>query len=409
MVRAVALGPRGRHQDAAVPRDICPKAQDRSATHVGALMPLRIALLAAVTAALALPSPADAIVGGQDASRDYPYMVALTEADGAWAGCGASLIRSDWVLTAAHCVVDTKPADLAVRVGTQDISGSAGELVPAADIIVHERYQDTANESGSSYDVALVKLARPATRGTPIRLATPSESALWAAGTPAIVTGWGGTFYPGVGGLNTTEEQLMEVEVPMVSDAECATSVYGFGDASDVLFGELDPTTMVCAGEQLGGADSCSGDSGGPLVVADAAGALVQVGTVSFGFGCGYPLAYGVYGRVADTTLYSWIQGKLPAPAAAAAPAGAPAPAASAPASAPAPAAAAPAPAAAPRPATAASKAKAKAKAKKSRARARKLTRAQKRCLVRAKKVRGKARRLAAQRRCVRAVKTRRR
>jgi secreted trypsin-like serine protease len=101
--------------------------------------------------------------------------------------------------------------------------------------------------------------------------------------------------------------------VPMVSDERCASYTYGQGDLSDFTFGEFDPETMVCAGNDTGGADSCSGDSGGPLVVPDAAGALVQVGVVSWGFGCAYPFNYGVYSRIGDDPLFSWIQGHLPA------------------------------------------------------------------------------------------------
>ena len=180
-------------------------------------------------------------------------------------------------------------------------------------VIVHERYGDDDTASAMSFDVALLKLERAATQGTPIRIASPSEQALWADGKTATVTGWGGTFYPGIGGVNTTESQLMEVQVPMVSDERCSSSTYGQGDVSDFTFGEFDPETMVCAGNDTGGADSCSGDSGGPLVVPDASGALTQVGVVSWGFGCAYPFNYGVYSRIGADPLYSWIQSRLSA------------------------------------------------------------------------------------------------
>ena len=268
--------------------------------------------LAALIAALVVPASASAITGGQPATRDYPYMVALTDSSGEWWGCGASLVRQDWVLTAAHCVEGEKASSLGVRLGTHDISSTEnGEFIPAKQLIVHERYGDEDNTSYSSYDVALIQLERPATQGTPIRIPAPSERGLWAPGTEATVTGWGGIFYPGIGGVNTTESQLMEVDVPIVSDEECAKYFYGQGDLSDVAFGEFDPQTMVCAGEQTGGSDSCSGDSGGPLVVPDGAGQLVQVGVVSFGFGCGYPFAYGVYSRVADSPLYDWVHARM--------------------------------------------------------------------------------------------------
>ena len=349
-------------------------------------MPARIALLLTTLFALVLPASASAITGGQPATRAYPYMAALTDGEGEWAGCGASLVRADWALTAAHCVEGEKAEDLGVRVGTQDISTpDGGEVIGAAKVVVHERYGDEDNASLSSFDVALLQLERPATQGTPIRIPSPAERALWAPDTIATVTGWGGTFYPGIGGVNTTEDQLMEVDVPMVSDEECAAYTYGQGDLSDLTVGEFDPETMVCAGNRTGGADSCSGDSGGPLVVPDASGALVQVGVVSWGFGCAYPFHYGVYSRVADDPLFSWIQGHLPAPATTttAAPASA--------------RDAVPATSAAPAGRIAAPSAGSPVRAAKARS---KLTRAQRRCLARARKVRGKAKRQRAIKRC---------
>jgi secreted trypsin-like serine protease len=79
--------------------------------------------------------------------------------------------------------------------------------------------------------------------------------------------------------------------VPIVTDRACAQS-----------YSALDESTTFCAGYALGGADSCNGDSGGPIF-ASVNGATVQIGVVSFGYGCGGANAYGVY---------AWIGAVLP-------------------------------------------------------------------------------------------------
>jgi len=58
------------------------------------------ALLASAGTASAQPTPM--IVGGSNATETYSFMAALSSTDG-W-GCGASLIRPTWIITAKHCV-----------------------------------------------------------------------------------------------------------------------------------------------------------------------------------------------------------------------------------------------------------------------------------------------------------------
>jgi secreted trypsin-like serine protease len=55
------------------------------------------------------------------------------------------------------------------------------------------------------------------------------------------------------------------------------------------------------------------GRSGGPQFGRDSAGALKVVGATSFGDGCARPGKPGVYARVADDVLRSWIAGQVPA------------------------------------------------------------------------------------------------
>jgi secreted trypsin-like serine protease len=267
-------------------------------------------LIATVLAALSIPASASAVVGGQDASEPYPHMVAMTANDGEWAGCGGSLVRHDWVLTAAHCVEGAEAKDVGWLVGTQVLSEpERGEEIPAAEILVHPEWGED-DDAMNSHDVALVRLQRPATKGSPIRVPSPAEKALWKPATKAWGIGWGTQVHgdPGV----TTADQLQEVDVPIVADPECSR-FYVFDEPSGFTLGHFESQTMVCAGYTTGNKDTCYGDSGGPLMVPDATGALVQVGVVSWGFGCAYPSMYGVYARVADATLYGWIDSRLPA------------------------------------------------------------------------------------------------
>jgi secreted trypsin-like serine protease len=278
-------------------------------------------LLAGLTAA----SPAGAIVGGQAASQPYPHMAALLYSEGIDDHdflCGASLLRQDWILTAAHCVRHDRDGD-----GTKEVVpaeslrflfGTArrtagGEIIQADQVLVHE---NAGAPDTYSNDVALVHLERPASQATPIALASPAERELWAAGRQSRVIGWGGTFYPGIYDVNTTDD-LQEIDVPLVDDESCATAY----PISLPVQNAFDATSMVCAGELHGTRDACSGDSGGPLMVPGASGAMVLVGIVSWGRACAAPGSYGVYARVGDGVLRSWLDRHLPPDAATRAPA----------------------------------------------------------------------------------------
>ena len=62
--------------------------------------------------------------------------------------------------------------------------------------------------------------------------------------------------------------------------------------------------SMLCAGLDQGGVDSCKGDSGGPMVC-EHSGRYYLEGVISWGHGCAFPGLFGVYADV--RYLRGWI------------------------------------------------------------------------------------------------------
>ncbi len=243
-----------------------------------------------------LPLPDDrmsAIVGGEVANQGEWGWQVMIQPRGHL--CGGSLIATDWVVTAAHCVYDEQgalvaPHEIIVTVGERDRGVTEGteQTLEVSEIFPHESFNDQNKE----HDIALLHLVEPALLSeavTIVPLLTDEDADLATVGQVATVTGWGAT---DEGGYSTNV--LMEVTVPIVDNDLCNRS---YGIITD---------TMLCAGYVEGGKDSCQGDSGGPLVIANEEGEWYLTGIVSFGYGCARADYYGVYTRV--SSYASWIQ-----------------------------------------------------------------------------------------------------
>lgn len=235
---------------------------------------------------------APTIIGGEEAENIYPWTVALVKIGSKSTTerqfCGGTLIDSEWVLTAAHCVYRSgrmrSPSSFNIVLGVSHLSSGQGEEVKIAKVIPHPEYDTETN----NMDIALLRLERSVSYPT-IEM---GNAALLdeQAQTQLLTLGWGTTEYV------ERSDVLLQVNVPFV-DAETCNSVYtAYGYA--ILDG------MICAGYAEGGKDACSGDSGGPLVAPaeyNAAGEVqewVLVGVVSWGAGCARANAYGVYADV---------------------------------------------------------------------------------------------------------------
>ncbi|XP_068231252.1 transmembrane protease serine 9-like [Palaemon carinicauda] len=237
-------------------------------------------------------NPVTRIVGGQTTTvHEYPWQVGLTSASRPY--CGGSIISNQWILTAAHCVEGDSASSVKVLIGEHNwgttTETSVTEKRDVSQIIVHPQYSSKTFDN----DMALLKLSSP--------ISFPSDNKIAPVCLPdagnaydnvdAIITGWGTTSAGGSQSYN-----LQEVTVPTMTNSKCQQS-----------YGSSITNNMICAGLDAGGKDSCQGDSGGPMVTGGNAAAsfMVQIGVVSWGYGCAYAGYPGVYARV--NNYLSWI------------------------------------------------------------------------------------------------------
>jgi secreted trypsin-like serine protease len=260
------------------------------------------------------------IVGGTAApDGKYPWQVRLySSADDKIGFCGGSIIAAQWILTAAHCLLDTE----AVVVGYGSNDRTKTTKIESEKIIVHPGYI-----AGEKSDVALVKLKKPIPDAKAIGYVDAAQDqALLPDGANVIVTGWGAIWdfqafrnaVDVMAGRRTVSERklltdeelqaplkLHEVDIQVIDPTECK-AVYQSLQVPAFSIGD----TEICATGLTGGKDSCFGDSGGPLVVAaDNDRGYAQVGIVSWGPQCGNPLYPGVYTRV--SSFSKWIKDNM--------------------------------------------------------------------------------------------------
>jgi secreted trypsin-like serine protease len=228
------------------------------------------------TAEARTPPPGTNIVGGSLASTaQAPWAIALNNSrspvpSGQY--CGATLVKANKLVTAAHCVTQSISTYTAIQ-GRDNLNTTAGKTSKISKI-----WKDPQYGQVGGHDVAVLTLTTPFTGVATLPLET--SRAADAVGAQSTVYGWGET--EGTG----PADRFQKVLVPVLGDSYCG-QVY----ASDgyVANGE------ICAGYKQGGKDSCQGDSGGPLVLN---GRLF--GVVSWGIGCADAGNPGVYAEVAS-------------------------------------------------------------------------------------------------------------
>lgn len=241
------------------------------------------------------------VVGGTAIGRsEAPYQVALLIFDGEdTILCGGSLISRGHVLTAAHCVTDTRadgslaviPAEEIVVLYNGDSIDTmldTGHGTLGAAVHVHPGYRDQVPFPD---DIAVIRLAEtldlPQTSIMTLASA-PMERALMADFTCARVTGYGKR------SDGKTSDQLQVADLYIRPKQDC------------LEFSPRVSDRMICAGYKREPINACNGDSGGPLVIREGPTGWVQVGVVSWGNkDCTAAGSFGVFTRV--SSYIDWI------------------------------------------------------------------------------------------------------
>ncbi|XP_077054499.1 serine protease 60.1 [Siphateles boraxobius] len=231
------------------------------------------------------------IVGGVDAFEgSWPWQVSLHSSTYGGHFCGGSLINSEWVLTAAHCLPGVSASSLRVYLGKRTQQGVNTYEISrnVVTIIVHPSYDSQTSDN----DIALLRLSSTVTFNDYIRpVCLAAQNSVFSAGTSSWITGWGDV----QSGVSLAAPgTLQETMIPVVANDQCNT-LLGSGSVTN---------NMICAGLLEGGKDTCQGDSGGPMVSKQCL-VWVQSGITSWGYGCADPNAPGVYTRVSQ--YQSWI------------------------------------------------------------------------------------------------------
>lgn len=246
----------------------------------------------ATSAAEALGTATPMLLGGTPVEQsEWPWQAALKistwRINGSWT-CGGSVIAPNWILTAAHCIVDTvdarystiSPSNIEVRTGSTHFE-YGGQASGVKRIVKHPEFDPITLD----HDIALLELKGPV-YVDPVRPVTwPRESSLACTGTLGSVTGWTPTDVCG-----HTDTLLSKVDATIV-DPDTCRSAYGADTITD---------NMLCTSSAADSTQDCQSDDGSPLVVDNGRGGYAQAGIVSWGNGCDSPSSPTVYTRLAN-------------------------------------------------------------------------------------------------------------
>jgi lysyl endopeptidase len=206
-----------------------------------------------------------------ESQSEWPWQARLAistwRLNGDWT-CGGSVVHPNWILTAAHCVVDdidgrfttVAPSAIEVRTGSSR-PDCGGQVSKVKRIVKHPKFDPITGDS----DIALLELKEPVW-AEPIRPVTcEREETLACINTRGSITGWDEEEMCGY-----TMTVLDGQEATIVNPSECRSAYGGDSLTNNMLCARSTPSNGAC---QL--------QDGSPLAVSNQRGGYVQAGIVS--------------------------------------------------------------------------------------------------------------------------------
>ncbi|EDW15515.2 uncharacterized protein Dmoj_GI24876 [Drosophila mojavensis] len=233
--------------------------------------------------------------------------------------CSGSLIANNYVLTAAHCVVNLV-SDLEVfqvRIG-DDISSpqdcapntancSKPNIFNIIRVLVHPNY----DQPKYANDIALLGLSNSISKFTPICLPLNSTAALAdkIIGQMGVVAGWSTKAETNSSNSSGSSPTVRFIRLPIVNTTSCAITYATLSENFQQPI-VITPNHLCAQGQPM--KDVCRGDSGGPFMddgtsgILNANGRYTLLGIVAFGPTlCGVTTIPGVYTAV--SSYINWI------------------------------------------------------------------------------------------------------
>jgi len=172
--------------------------------------------------------------------------------------CAGSLINSEWVVTAARCILTTQASQFTVTVGDHDITKMSEtpdiHVSRASQVWVHPKF----DRRTLANDIALVRLSTPVQfhRSTIRPVCLPKSPIGPKPDSMVTVIGWGSPL--GVG-ARPGSAFLREAKTRVISTSRCRTVG---GPYSTLMPGNL--CLFKSSSQRM-----CEGDEGGPMLLGD--------------------------------------------------------------------------------------------------------------------------------------------